>query len=599
MAEVLAGDDPVGMYVQDKTSLKKADASIRAMARELGKKPTEVFELLRQQFESRIGSLTLKDVKAGEMKAPEGYTFPLKDLYGEVSENFFTNLLDLDTNGKPKWGSTGLVRNATPESWTDQFRSFQLNDIDKLRDSVGQPETEGEAFEISKKEQKKRGWERLSEEQMEYLTDVEGEEAGEEAAAKSRIVSHFTENGLKKRAATAKMNAGVRHLTTWPITITTKAQDMVKSDNSVVDVYKPFFSVFQKEERIDKFLPGLTTDSTVEIVEDVLGRGLDYGQERKEKDEKQIGFDSPLSLTDLPAMACINHQYELTKGPNYYGDTHFVLDPKVRQRSVFTFGTDSPERRSFFLVLDDILAKDSAKVDKICDGTYVLQDIEVHVYGNIDLRRDIIEFHLGDPNKLTAADVLKGSEKVKSMSSIIGSAQGTPEERLDMVKTMLTNEEMNELRDIWTKKKQGSEKLQEMIDTLPTGRRGKGGPCYITTACVKARGLADDCEELQTLRYFRDEYLLSLPGGMDLVMFYYENSAKIVEAIEQKPESGAIYEDLYQVIRDCVKAIHEERNQDAFATYVNMVLELRDQYTPHMAVPESLLEASRSLNQVN
>lgn len=123
--------------------------------------------------------------------------------------------------------------------------------------------------------------------------------------------------------------------------------------------------------------------------------------------------------------------------------------------------------------------------------------------------------------------------------------------------------------------------------------------CYITTACVRARGLADDCEELQTLRYFRDEYILNLPSGQELVQFYYDQSPKIVEAIAQNPGSAAIYEDLYLVIRNCVKAVHEERNQEAFATYVNMVLKLRDQYTPDINVPESLLEASRTLNQVS
>ncbi len=598
MAEVLIGDDPVGRYIQDKTSLKRADTSIRAMAKELGKKPLEVFELLRQQFESRIGSLKLDEVKKGEMKKPDpGYKFPLKDLYGEISENFFKNLLDLDEGGKPKWEESGLKMNEDPKEWKDEERTFKLNKIDALRDSVKEEKEEKEEFTISKETQEEKGWGRLNKSQMEYLTDVEKEEGGQVDNAKSNIIKHFRTTGrLSTSKARKKMNKGVQNLQAWPITLTTKAQDMVKSDGKVIDTYKPFFSVFQKEKKVKEVLPNLETDATIKIVEDVLGRGLDYGQERREKDEQQVGFDSPLNLEDLPAMACINHQYQLSKGPNYYGDTHFVLDPAVRKRSVYSYGTDCPERRDYYLLLDDILQKDSGKLDLICDGNYTQQDIEVHVYGNIELKKDIIEFHVGDPKTLTSADVLKGSDKIKPIATSTKAMKGTPEEKINVLKDMLTENELKELRKIWEKKLEGSEKLQKLIDSLPP--RETDSSCYITTACVTARGLPDDCEELETLRYFRDAYMLNQPGGMDLVKFYYKQAPKIVEVLDQHPESFAIYEELYQVIQDCVKAVQEERNYEAFTTYVTMVLKLRDQYTPNMEVPEPLMEASQTLHKV-
>jgi hypothetical protein len=617
MAEVLAGEDPVGMYAQDKTSLKKADASIRVMASELKKTPLEVFELLRHQFESKIGSLSLKDVKAGEMKAPEGYTFPLKDLYGEVSENFFKNLLDLDENGKAKWEDTGLKTNKAPKTWKDQARSFKTNDINNLRESVSKEIDPKDAFSIKKEVQEEKGWERLNNSQMEYLTDVEDEEGGQEAAAKERIISYFTETKkLDKEKAIETMNEGISNLEKWPITLTTKSQDMLKSNGEIIDSYKPFFSVFEQEKRVDKYLPNLKTDSTVKIVEDVLGRGLDYGQERKEKDEQQVGFDSPLSLTDLPAMSCINHAYELNQGPNYYGDTHFVLNPNVRKRSVFAYGTACPERRSFILVLDDILSKEPKSVDLICNGEYKLQDIEVHVYGNIELRKDIVEFHLGNPNALIDADT-RGGVNMPGM-------KGTPTEKLKLLKTFLLPEDVSRLKNIWIKKQKGHEKLKGLVkdlgglvtsnidevdvtqeidevelakEVVPEKDKGKTtkkkkGCCYITTACVTARGLSDDCEELQTLRQFRDRYMFNLPSGQDLVKFYYEQSPKIVDAIESSDRSQAIYEDLYKVIRECVDIIHKAHYQKALTTYITMVLKLRDEFTPDIAVPHSLLDAT-------
>ena len=51
-----------------------------------------------------------------------------------------------------------------------------------------------------------------------------------------------------------------------------------------------------------------------------------------------------------------------------------------------------------------------------------------------------------------------------------------------------------------------------------TGHSGHGSSsgtdgCYLTSACVMAKGLPDHCEELETLRVFRDEYLAGQPGG--------------------------------------------------------------------------------------
>lgn len=48
----------------------------------------------------------------------------------------------------------------------------------------------------------------------------------------------------------------------------------------------------------------------------------------------------------------------------------------------------------------------------------------------------------------------------------------------------------------------------------PSGsKESDNGGCYLTTACVAARGLPDTCTELQTLRAFRDGVLARQPGG--------------------------------------------------------------------------------------
>ena len=56
-------------------------------------------------------------------------------------------------------------------------------------------------------------------------------------------------------------------------------------------------------------------------------------------------------------------------------------------------------------------------------------------------------------------------------------------------------------------------------------------PCYITTAACTALGLPDECEELQTLRWFRDNVLTD-EAGLALVGRYYEQAPAIVRAID-------------------------------------------------------------------
>lgn len=89
-------------------------------------------------------------------------------------------------------------------------------------------------------------------------------------------------------------------------------------------------------------------------------------------------------------------------------------------------------------------------------------------------------------------------------------------------------------------------------DGCPNGRNPLTGGCYvpagcfITTACVQAQGLPDDCVELETLRAFRDGHVLRLDGGEALVADYYAHAPAIVAAIDRRPDADAIYAGLYE-----------------------------------------------------
>ncbi len=109
--------------------------------------------------------------------------------------------------------------------------------------------------------------------------------------------------------------------------------------------------------------------------------------------------------------------------------------------------------------------------------------------------------------------------------------------------------------------------------------------CYLTTACVQAKGLADDCEELTLLRYFRDSYLLKLSNGTELIKLYYQYSPQIVHKINKAPEKDEIYLYIYDVLSDCVDAIKQNKLEYTYKKYCQMVLMLKEKFLQEDHLP--------------
>lgn len=108
--------------------------------------------------------------------------------------------------------------------------------------------------------------------------------------------------------------------------------------------------------------------------------------------------------------------------------------------------------------------------------------------------------------------------------------------------------------------------------------------CYITTACIRARGLADDCEELMILRRFRDNFILKKRNGKELIDYYYRYSPIIVRRIDESENSEIIYKELYIIIRRCVQAIKSGETEYAFQKYCEMVVHLKEQFLPKLSI---------------
>lgn len=106
-------------------------------------------------------------------------------------------------------------------------------------------------------------------------------------------------------------------------------------------------------------------------------------------------------------------------------------------------------------------------------------------------------------------------------------------------------------------------------------KNSSSGGCFITSACVEARGLADDCKELTILRSFRDTYLRNVEGGMLEISQYYLIAPKIVEKIKAREDSMTIFERIYsELVEPCVAFIEQGENGKAHELYKKYTLRL-------------------------
>ena len=112
----------------------------------------------------------------------------------------------------------------------------------------------------------------------------------------------------------------------------------------------------------------------------------------------------------------------------------------------------------------------------------------------------------------------------------------------------------------------------------PKGYHSSGN-CYLTSACVDAMGLADDCRELTLLRNFRDTYMKNLPEGQKDIEHYYAVAPKIVEAVNAHPDAKAIWEKVYhELVEKCVRLIEANDLAKTYQTYKIYSLQMEEAY---------------------
>lgn len=98
--------------------------------------------------------------------------------------------------------------------------------------------------------------------------------------------------------------------------------------------------------------------------------------------------------------------------------------------------------------------------------------------------------------------------------------------------------------------------------------------CFITTSCTKYYGLSDDCYELQTLRKFRDTYLMRTAKSRNLVTQYYIIAPTLVSLLESSESKKKLYRKIFDRINCACLAIEKEKFSKAKIIYEDTVIYL-------------------------
>ena len=103
--------------------------------------------------------------------------------------------------------------------------------------------------------------------------------------------------------------------------------------------------------------------------------------------------------------------------------------------------------------------------------------------------------------------------------------------------------------------------------------------CFLTSACVHSKGLPDDCEELSSLRYLRDEYMMHYDEGRRLISSYYSDGPAVVKAINNCSNKDVIYNYIYDyMVRPTVDLTRQKKYSEAVTHYKSFVDALMKEY---------------------
>lgn len=104
--------------------------------------------------------------------------------------------------------------------------------------------------------------------------------------------------------------------------------------------------------------------------------------------------------------------------------------------------------------------------------------------------------------------------------------------------------------------------------------KGEEDNCFITTACIRYYNLPDNCYQLETLRFFRDNYLKNQKNGKELIQQYYSIAPNLIKLLNHHPDKKNLYKNIFHQINSACALIEREENEKAKTLYVKVVSNL-------------------------
>lgn len=103
------------------------------------------------------------------------------------------------------------------------------------------------------------------------------------------------------------------------------------------------------------------------------------------------------------------------------------------------------------------------------------------------------------------------------------------------------------------------------------------GGCFLTTACVDAMGMADDCWVLESARKFRDTFMAETTEKAKEILEYYEIAPKVVENINKRIDAKKIWKRFFWGdIVPFVEAIGQNELQKAHELYKKLIKKAKE-----------------------
>ena len=149
---------------------------------------------------------------------------------------------------------------------------------------------------------------------------------------------------------------------------------------------------------------------------------------------------------------------------------------------------------------------------------------------------------------------------------------------LGEMESEIKEEFIRDITETWNKQIPDAKIAFSSYENIKKGFR-RSVFCYITTVVCRSLGRPDDCYELNTLRDYRDSYLLSTDEGREMVQEYYNIAPTIVKRIDKKAEADEIYENIWKTyLSPCITMIENGENEKCRDLYSSMVRKLEARY---------------------